>query len=80
MIFLTLVLFQAKVVDSEYPSWGVALCFILVVASVIMIPLAAVLVHFDLFRVPGTEEEEKDGELKPIPPSVSTMPLTDNER
>ncbi|XP_057316090.1 sodium- and chloride-dependent transporter XTRP3-like [Hydractinia symbiolongicarpus] len=71
---------EAKVVDSEYPSWGVALCFILVVASVIMIPLAAVLVHFDLFRVPGTDEEEKDGELKPIPPSVSTMPLTDNER
>jgi len=54
------------VVESEYPDWGVALCFILVGSSVVFIPIIAVLVKFDLFKVPGTLNKE-DTETKGLP-------------
>jgi len=68
---------KAETVETKYPDWGVALCFILVVASVVFIPITALLVHFDLFSLPGSSEEEKEGEKLKIPKSISKAALTD---
>jgi len=71
---------QGKTVDDDFPDWAKALSIILIIASVIFIPLTAVLVHYDLFKLSsgssggGTSGEQK--EMGGVAKSQSTMPLT----
>eukprot|EP00795_Rhopilema_esculentum_P003772 gene3772-15054_t len=82
---------EAKViVNKPYPGWGEALCFILISASAIFIPIVAVLKKYDLFNIrdKGMDEhtihmqkagveEELHVNPKNITSSLSTVPLTE---
>ena len=70
--------FQGKTVSDDFPGWAKALCIILIVASVIFIPITALLVKFDLFKLPQTNMPMVEmTNTDKVPKSVSTAPLTE---
>ena len=70
-----LAFFQGETVDDDFPDWAKALCIILIIASVIFIPITALLIKYDLFKLnsPGSNDEN---ELAGMPTSQSKTPLT----
>jgi len=85
---------QAKVMlNTPYPKWGEALCFILISASALFIPIVAVLKKYDLFNIKdnGLDEHtinmqkagiEDELHVSPnaITSSMSRVPLTEFEK
>lgn len=76
--------------NTPYPGWGEALCFVLILASAIFIPIVAVLKKYDLFnlktsgldehtinmKMAGIEEELRINDAA-VTPSMSRVPLTE---
>ncbi len=78
--------------NTIYPKWGEALCFILILASAIFVPIIAVLKHYDLFNLKSSGLDEHTIQMKTagieeelrindnaITPSMSRVPLTEFE-
>eukprot|EP00111_Clytia_hemisphaerica_P005902 TCONS_00017112-protein len=65
----------------DYPNWAKGLCILLIAASVIFIPITALLVNFDLFKIPSDESDDKkemDNEMRGIPNSSSQQALANH--
>ena len=80
-------------VNTPYPKWGEALCFILISASAVFIPVVAILKKYDLFTIKekGLDEHtihmqkagvEEELHVNPntITSSMSRVPLTEFEK
>ena len=80
------------IINKPYPKWGEALCFILISASAVFIPIVAILKKYDLFTIKdkGLDEHtinmqkagvEEELHVNPgvITPSMSRVPLTEFE-
>ncbi len=79
-------------VNTPYPTWGEALCFVLILASAIFIPIVAILKKYDMFnlketgmdehtinmKMAGIEEELRINDAA-VTPSMSRVPLTEFE-
>ena len=79
--------------NTPYPKWGEALCFILILSSAIFIPLIAILRKYDLFRLKDDGLDERTIEMKKagieeelhihpgaITSSMSRVPLAEFEQ
>ena len=61
--------------DDDFPDWAKALCIILIIASVIFIPITALLIKYDLFKLNNNDSNE-ESEMSGMPVSQSKTPLT----